>query len=146
MKPERFALLTGIFWALGSFFGKKGLEMAGLSPKAGLIVRHGVSLIVVTLIAGSDLQQFVSSFSNPEGRKGLIYLLIFEGIIAGSLGMIFFYTAIKSGELSRVMPLAFTTPLWGFLLAVVFAGEQVTPVKSVGAGLAIVGVLILAAS
>lgn len=146
MRPEIFALLTGIFWAIGSFFGKKGLGLANLEPKIGLVIRLVVSLIVVGLIAGSELTQLREAFQSPAGRRGLLYLLIFEGVVAGSLGMIFYYNAIKTGQLSRVMPLAFATPLWGFILAVIFAGEQVTTIKATGAGMAITGILILAAT
>ena len=141
--PEVFALLTAICWAMGSFFGKKGLHIAGLSPQVGLIVRLGVSLIVVAIIAGTKLHEFGDAFATMNGKKGLLYLFIFEGLIAGSFGMIFYYRAIKAGQLSKVMPIAFTTPLWGFLLAVAFAGEQVTIMKSTGAGLAILGIIIL---
>ncbi len=143
LMPELFALLTALCWAMGSFFGKRGLKLAEMSPQVGLIVRIGVSLIVVTAIAAPKLSQFGHALSSLEGKKGLLYLLVFEGVIAGSFGMIFYYRAIKTGQLSRVMPIAFTTPVWGFLLAVAFAGEQVTVMKSTGAGLAILGIMIL---
>jgi len=146
MRPEIMALLTGISWAVGSFFGKKGLNMAELDPRVGLIIRLGVSFLVVTIIALPKLGQFSDALGLEGGRKGLLNLLIFEGLIAGSAGMIFFYNAIKQGQLTKVMPLAFATPLWGFLLGWLIGGEQLTPLKSVGAALAIIGILILASS
>lgn len=146
MRPEIMALLTGLFWAIGSFFGKKGLNMAGLDPQVGLIIRLGVSFIVVTLIALPKLGQLSDAFVIDGGKRGLLNLLIFEGIVAGSAGMVFYYNAIKQGQLTKVMPLAFATPLWGFLLGWLIGGEQPTPMKSAGAGLAIMGILILASS
>ena len=146
MKPELMALLTGICWALGSFFGKKGLNLANLDPQVGLVVRLGVSLIVVILIALPKLSQIGQAFTIDDGKRGLLNLFLFEGVLAGSVGMIFFYHAIKAGQLTKVMPLAFLTPLWGFLLGWLVSGEQLTLLNSVGAGLAIVGILILSAS
>ncbi len=146
MKPELFALFTALFWALGSYFGKAGLHMANLQPKVGLVIRLAVSLVIVAVIAGPKLNHLVEAAGTTAGRKGLIYLFIFEGIVAGAFGMLFYYNAIKSGQLSKVMPIAFTTPLWGFLLAVTFAGEKITLLKGTGAGLAILGILLLTAS
>jgi uncharacterized membrane protein len=40
----------------------------------------------------------------------MLLILAFEGVVAGTLGMLAFYTAIRQGELSRVVPLAFTPP------------------------------------
>ena len=140
------ALLTGMFWALGSFFGKKGLNITGMDPHVGLIIRLAVSFIVVTLVALPKLSQLSDAFVMEGGKKGLLNLLIFEGLIAGSMGMVFYYNAIKHGQLTKVMPLAFATPLWGFLLGWLIGGEQLTPLKSLGAGLAIVGIVILASS
>ncbi len=146
MKPELMALFTGLCWALGSFFGKKGLHLASLDPHVGLIIRLVVSSIVVTLIALPKLGQLGHALTLDGGKKGLLNLFIFEGLLAGSLGMIFFYNAIKQGQLTKIMPLAFATPVWGFILGWLVGGEQLNVVTTVGAGFAIVGILILAGS
>ena len=64
---------------------------------------------------------------------------------AGSLGMLFFYTGLATGELSRVIPVAFgLTPLLGFLLGVLFMKEPATFSKLLGVALTSIGVICLA--
>ncbi|MCS7239981.1 MAG: EamA family transporter [Candidatus Bipolaricaulota bacterium] len=132
MRPEFFALAAAIFWSLGSAFGKKGMAMAGLSPELGLFLRLGLSALLVFLLVLPKITQYGESWASPVGRKGILWVLVFEGVLAGTLGMLAFYTAIRRGELSRVVPLAFTTPLWGFLWGIALQGERVTALKAGG--------------
>jgi transporter family protein len=46
--------------------------------------------------------------------------------VAGAGGMLFFYIAIKSASMSRVMPIPFTSPLFGALMRFIFGGEPIT--------------------
>ncbi len=73
----------------------------------------------------------------------MLLILAFEGVVAGTLGMLAFYRAIRQGELSRVVPIAFTTPLWGFLLGVLLFGERATPLKAGGAAAILLGIILL---
>ena len=47
-------------------------------------------------------------------------------MIAGALGMVSFYTAIKGAPLSRVRPIAFTSPLFGTLMGIILGGEPLS--------------------
>ncbi|MCR4391943.1 MAG: hypothetical protein NUV94_03980 [Candidatus Acetothermia bacterium] len=60
-------------WAVGSFFGKKGMSTAGLAPEQGLAVRLAVSTTVLILLAAPKLP-------------------------ARALGMLAFYIALKRGN------------------------------------------------
>ena len=62
---------------------------------------------------------------------------------AGSLGMLCFYSAIKEADLSRVMPIAFTAPLFGALLGVVLGGEVLTVKTVLGMALTVGGIVLL---
>lgn len=143
MRPEIFALAAAIFWSLGSAFGKKGMAMAGLSSEQGLFLRLGLSAILVFLLVLPRIGQYVQAWSTPDGKKGMLLILAFEGVVAGTLGMLAFYTAIRQGELSRVVPLAFSTPLWGFLLGIVLQGERVTALKAGGVVAMLLGIVLL---
>lgn len=117
--------------------------MAGLTPEHGLFLRLGLSALLVFFLVLPKLAQYAQGWANPEGRKGMLLILAFEGVVAGTLGMLAFYTAIRRGELSRVVPLAFTTPLWGFLLGVALQGEKVTALKAGGVAAMLLGVVLL---
>ena len=65
------------------------------------------------------------------------------GVLAGAVGMLCFYAAIKGAPLSRVMPIAFTSPLFGALMGILFASEPLTLKKIVGMGLTVGGIVVL---
>ncbi len=138
-KPVFFAMLTALCWSLGSFFEKRGLNLGGLSPIMGITIRTAVAIMVL------------GAFSYPQwhtlagvGKLPMLYLILGGGVLAGSLGMLFFYTAIGTGKLSSVMPVAFgLTPLIGFILGVVFLHEPAHFHKIVGVLLVCTGVIFI---
>lgn len=145
MKAEIFALATAVTWAVGSYFAKKGMYEAKLDPVAGLAIRLVASAVIILVIAAPLLVQITEAAKTTSGRHGLLYILIFEGVVAGLIGMILYYTALKQGQLSRVMPIAFTAPLFGFILGIMYMGEELTMMKSTGAALTLIGIIILTA-
>jgi transporter family protein len=146
---EWIALLTAICWGAGSFFGKRAMKLGNLSPLVGINLRTFTALVLfllLLLIFGKRLKinlgQELKHAWNTS-KKGLFQIIIFEGILAGSLGMSLYYLAISGGELSLVMPLAFLSPLWGTLLAFLYRDEKVNSTKIIGLVLSIVGIFIL---
>jgi len=78
------------------------------------------------------------------GPVPIIYLVLGGGVVAGSLGMLSFYAALGTGELSRVMPVAFgLTPLLGFLLGTLLLGETVSIANWAGVLLTCAGVTLV---
>ena len=141
MKPIIFAVLTAVFWSAGSFFEKRGLHLAGLSPLMGITIRTGIAIIVLGAVSSPQWH----TLSNA-GPKPLLYLILGGGVLGGLLGMLCFYTAIGGGQLSRVMPLAFgLTPLFGFLVGVVFLQEPADFHKILGVMLICLGVVFVLA-
>ena len=65
------------------------------------------------------------------------------GVVAGALGMLCFYTALKGAPLTRVMPIAFTSPLFGALMGIIFGGEPLTWKTVVGMLMTIGGIIVL---
>ena len=76
------------------------------------------------------------------GPKALLYMVLGGGVVAGAVGMLCFYTALKGAPLTRVMPIAFTSPLFGALMGAIFAGEPLT-LKTVAGMLLTVGGIVL---
>jgi bacterial/archaeal transporter family protein len=138
MKPEFYALLTAIAWGVGGFFEKKGLHLGNLSPVMGITLRTATALIV---LASASYPQWKTL---PQaGTKAILYMVIGGGILAGSVGMLCFYTALKGAPLNRVMPIAFTSPLFGALMGILFAGEVLTPKTVLGMLLTVGGIIVL---
>ena len=140
MKPVFFAILTAVCWSVGGFFEKKGLRLGNLSPVMGITVRTAAALVVLAVASFPGWGTIAAA-----GVKPLLYLVLGGGVLAGSLGMLSFYTGIATGELSRVIPVAFgLTPLLGFLLGVFVMKEPATTSKLLGVAFTSIGVLFIA--
>lgn len=138
MKPQFFALLTAIAWGVGGYFEKKGLHMGNLSPQLGITIRTLVALIVLGLVSFSEWKTIASA-----GPKALMYMIIGGGIVAGSVGMLCFYMAIKGAPLGEVMPIAFTSPLFGALMGLLYGGEPIELKTIIGMALTVSGIIVL---
>jgi bacterial/archaeal transporter family protein len=137
VKPQLLALLTAMAWGIGGYFEKRGLHLGNLSPQMGITIRTGVALVI--LAAVSYPQWKTVTQASP---KALLMLAIGGGVVAGSVGMLCYYSAIKGAPLTSVMPIAFTSPLFGALMGIIFAGEPLT-LKTVGGLVLTVGGIVL---
>ena len=138
MKPEVFALLTAICWGVGGYFEKKGLALGNLSPTMGITLR---TLTAVIILGAASFPQWKNV--SQAGPKALLYMVIGGGVVAGAVGMLCFYTALKGAPLTRVMPIAFTSPLFGALMGILLAGEPLTLKTILGMLLTIGGIIVL---
>ncbi len=138
MKPQLLALLTAAAWGIGGYYEKKGLHLGDLPPQVGITVRTAVALIVLGCLSWSQWRLIPQA-----GGKALLYLIIGGGVVAGSLGMLCFYAALKGAPLNRVMPIAFTSPLFGVLAALAFGGEVLTLKTAIGMLLTVGGIVLL---
>lgn len=138
MKPELFALLTAVAWGVGGYFEKKGLQLGNLSPQMGITIRTGVALVVLAIVSFSQWKTIPQA-----GSKALLYMIIGGGVVAGSVGMLCYYAAIKGAPLGRVMPIAFTSPLFGALMGMLFAGEPFSWKTGLGMLMTVGGIVLL---
>lgn len=138
MKPQLLALLTAMAWGMGGYFEKKGLHLGNLSPQMGITIRTAVALIVLGIVS------FPQWKTVPQaGFKPLLMMVIGGGVVAGSVGMLCYYAAIKGAPLTKVMPIAFTSPLFGALLGILLGGEPLTWKTVLGGLLTLGGIILL---
>jgi bacterial/archaeal transporter family protein len=138
MKPELFALLTAIAWGVGGYFEKKGLQLGNLSPQMGITLRTAAALVVLAIVSYPQWKTVPQA-----GSRSLLYMIIGGGVVAGSVGMLCYYAAIKGAPLGRVMPIAFTSPLFGALMGIIFAGEPFTWKTILGMLMTLGGIVLL---
>lgn len=138
MKPQLLALLTAIAWGVGGYFEKKGLHLGQLSPQMGITIRTTVALLILGTVSATQWKSL-----SHAGPKALLYMIIGGGVVAGSVGMLCFYAAIKGAPLTRVMPIAFTSPLFGALMGILFGGEPLTLKTVAGMFLTVGGIILL---
>ncbi len=134
-----FALLTAICWGVGGYFEKKGLHMGNLSPQMGITIRTAVALIILAAASYPYWKTVPQA-----GSKALLHMIIGGGVVAGAAGMLCFYAALKGApSLGKVMPIAFTSPLFGALMGIIMGGEPLTPKTVIGMLLTVGGIVVL---
>lgn len=131
------ALFGMICWGIAPVFAKIGLR--NVDPLAGLILR--------TLFASSVVSGWVimsGSFSKISSIPVSAWWLIgIEALLATLIGDLAYYAAVKKGDVSIVTIIMSSSPLITILCAVLFLGEQITLIRVVGAGLVVLGIILI---
>ena len=138
MKPQLYALIAAAAWGIGGYFEKRGLLLGGLTPHIGITLRTGVALILLAAFSAPHWRTVLDA-----GPRPLLYVIIGGGVVAGTIGMLAFYAALKGGTMTAVMPIAFTSPLFGVALALMFGGEPLQARTLIGAALTVGGIALL---
>ena len=138
MKAQLLAVATAAAWGLGGYFEKKGLITGSLAPQVGATLRTVVALLVLAVVSGPALRQLATA---PP--RALLLIAVGGGIVAGGLGILCFYAALRAAPIQQVMPIAFTSPLFGVAAALVLGGEKLTLRDLCGMALTLAGVAIL---
>lgn len=134
-----YALLSALCAAFVSIFGKVGV--AGLDSSAATAVRAvimAVFLVGVVVAEGhtADLPQVFAD------KKALAFVAL-SGV-AGALSWLFYFMALKDGDVTKVAPIDKLSVVFAVLIAVIFFGEQVSFLHGVAIVLIAAGGLMLA--
>jgi len=131
-----FALISMFFAGLTSVIAKMGLK--NVSSDTGLAVRT-ISVVLVVVI-NAFLFQSAKDFKNLSTND--ILILSVSGITAG-LSWIFYFRAVKLGEVGQVALIDKGSIVITVLLSLLILGEEFTWKTAVGGGLIIAGLLVL---
>jgi bacterial/archaeal transporter family protein len=138
MRPELYALLASFLFGVGGFFEKKGLHLGNLSPQMGITIRTAVAVIILGVISYKQWKTLPQAGTLP-----LLYMIIGGGVMAGALGLLCFYTAIGNAPLTKVMPIAFTSPLFTAVMAMLFGGEPFSWKLLIGMLMTVGGIVVI---
>lgn len=133
-----FAILTSLIWGFAPALEKAGLG-GRIDPYLGVVIR--TIPIAIFALAGLILMGKISSIATVDLRSA--FFVAAGGVVAGLAGQLAFYSALKSGEASVVVPVAATYPLVALLVSVIFLGEPFTLQKLIGVSLVVGGVIML---
>ena len=138
MKPLIWAILAALAWGVAPVVEKLGLLK--IPVWGGLIFR---SLGVVLGMLGIIIFKFAEVKNVLTKIPAGWYYLLAGGFLASIVGQIFFYNALKTGEASKVVPIAASYPLVSFLLGLLFLSESLTLTKVGGLALILMGIFLL---
>ena len=129
-----FLVLTAVLWGTTPVMEKIGL--GNTDPLTGVTIRSiavTLALLAYVVIAGR-----FGALIHSGGRALVIFSV--TGIMAGLLGMITYFFALKNAPASEVVPIAATYPLVSAILSVLILGEHVTLVRFLGTVLIVLGI------
>ncbi|MBS1204246.1 MAG: hypothetical protein H6R25_1145 [Proteobacteria bacterium] len=134
-----YALLSAVTAALVAIFGKIGLQHLDANTATAIrAVVMAVFLVGVVVVQGK-----LSLVSTVLADKKALLFVVLSGI-AGALSWLFYFMAIKSGNVSRVAPIDKLSVVFAVILAVILFGEKVSLVAAAGVALITAGALMVA--
>jgi len=136
MKTEVILLLiiTAVLWGTTPVLEKIGLGKT--DPLTGVTIRSiavTVALLIFLLLSGKIKQIF-------QADAKTIVIFSITGLMAGLIGMLTYFFALKKGATSQIVPIAATYPLVTALLSVIILSEHVSVLRVVGTVLIVLGI------
>lgn len=131
-----YAILSALFASLTAIFAKVGV--ANINSNLATGIRTVVVLIMLwCIILARGEAKGISSLSKQN-----IAFLVISGIATG-LSWLFYFKALQLGNVSQVATIDKLSVALTIILAITFLGETLTLKTAVGAGLIIVGTLVM---
>jgi transporter family protein len=138
MKPWiLFAIVSMVFAGFTSVIAKMGLT--GISGELGLAVRTGFVFVIVLAITIFHVP--ASQWASLDARN--YWWLGLSGVTT-SLSWLYYYKALKLGEVSTIALIDKGSIVIAVLLAAVILKEKITLNAMIGGALVISGILVIA--
>lgn len=131
-----YALLSAVFAALTAIFAKIGVK--DVSSDLATAIR---TVVILGIAWGIVFARGESRSIGELTRENWIFLVL-SGCATG-LSWIFYFKALKLGDVSKVAPVDKLSVALTIALAVIFLGEALTYKTAIGAALIIAGSLVL---
>lgn len=120
-------------------FGKMGLQH--LDANTATAIRAVImALFLVGVVVVQGKLNLISEII--ENRKALFFIAL-SGI-AGALSWLFYFMAIKNGQVSQVAPIDKLSVVFAVIFAVILFGEKISLIAAGGVALITVGALMVA--
>ncbi len=134
-----YALLSAIMAAFVAILGKIGLQE--LDANTATAVRAVVmALFLIGVVIYQGKLELVSTVI--ANKKALLFIVL-SGV-AGALSWLFYFLAIKHGEVSKVAPIDKLSVVFAVVLAVILFGEKLSALSTLGVIMIAAGSLFVA--
>jgi len=132
-----FSILAALTWAVVNTVDKYILTKWIRTPLVPVIIVGLIGLMTSVVI------YFVYGFTFLSGFN--IFLALVAGIFS-ILMTVFYFKALKIGEVSRIVPLFYLSPLFILIFAGIFLGEVFTPLNYLGIFLLVFGGILISST
>jgi transporter family protein len=127
-------ILTAVLWGSTPILEKIGL--ARVDPLLGITIRS-IAVTVILLIIMVTTGR-IKEIITVDHKTILIFAA--SGILAGLLGMLTYFGALKAGATSKIVPIAATYPLVTAFLSVLILKEAFSVPRIIGTVLIVLGI------
>jgi uncharacterized membrane protein len=134
MIAEILAVLSALFWAIGSIWTRKGLESSDSTSGTFIRVIVGLAIFSVLTVLFVPLDSFKSD--------AIIYHAI-AGVLAGFIGVKLMLMSMKEYGVSKTSTIISSQTLFSSFAAILILGEVLTIPIGIGTILIVLGVALL---
>jgi transporter family protein len=134
---EFFAFGSAFFAGLTAFLGKMGVM--NVNSNLATFIRT-----VVVLVMTACILSWRQQWQWPQGSAMKAWVFLILSGIATGLSWLCYYRALSLGPVSKVAPIDKLSVAFAIILGVLFLGEKITGAVALGAGLIILGAIIIA--
>ncbi|MGM3161174.1 EamA family transporter [Dickeya undicola] len=134
-----YALLSALCAALVALFGKIGLQQLDANTATAIRAVIMALFLVGVVVAQGKTSLFADVLSN---HKAMLFIVL-SGL-AGALSWLFYFMALKSGNVAQVAPIDKLSVVFAVILAALLLGEKVSLLAGVGVALISAGALLVA--
>ncbi|MCU1789028.1 EamA family transporter [Pectobacterium polaris] len=134
-----YALLSAVCAAMVAIFGKIGLQ--NLDANTATAIRAVImALFLVGVVVAQGKLALVGEI--VANKKALLFIVL-SGV-AGALSWLFYFVALKNGNVAQVAPIDKLSVVFAVVLAVILLGEKISLIAGAGVALISVGALLVA--
>jgi drug/metabolite transporter (DMT)-like permease len=132
--------LAAASWGIGSIFVRLG--MVNIRPTTGTLITLIASLVFLApiLLVAEKGNAGAAIASLPAAA---VFWMALSGFFNFGMGRLLNYNAVRLAGVAKASPILAISPLFSVLLAVLFLGEQVTPLLLLGAVAIVAGTVLV---
>ncbi|GMB62545.1 membrane protein [Pectobacterium parmentieri] len=134
-----YALLSAVCAAMVAIFGKIGLQNLDANTATAIRAVIMALFLVGVVVAQGKLVLVGEVIAN---KKALLFIVL-SGV-AGALSWLFYFVALKNGNVAQVAPIDKLSVVFAVVLAVILLGEKISLMAGAGVALISVGALLVA--
>jgi transporter family protein len=131
-----WALLSAFFAALTALLGKVGV--AEMNPNLATAIRT-----VVILLFTWGIVFFTGSRADWAATTPRAWFFLVASGLATGLSWLCYFRALKLGEVAKVAPVDKLSVAMAIVLAMLFLGERLKAQEAIGAGMIVLGVIVM---
>ncbi|MBL0868099.1 EamA family transporter [Pectobacterium carotovorum] len=133
-----YALLSAVCAAMVAIFGKIGLQNLDANTATAIRAVIMALFLVGVVVAQGKLALVGEVIAN---KKALLFIVL-SGV-AGALSWLFYFVALKNGNVAQVAPIDKLSVVFAVVLAVILLGEKISLMAGAGVALISVGALLV---